>query len=58
MKKTKQWFKANEVSLNIKKIKHAVIHNNSSKEEIALKLPDLKIENLNIERNSSKTFWE
>ena len=42
--------------MNIKKTKHTLFHKNSSKDDIPLKLPDLKIENLNIERNSSIKF--
>ena len=50
-KKIEQWFKANKLSLNIKKTKHTLFHKNSSKDDIPLKLPDLKIENLNMREN-------
>ena len=42
--------------MNIKKIRYTLFHKNSSKDDIPLKLPDLKIENLNIVRNSSIKF--
>ena len=53
LEKIEQWFKANRLSLNIKKTKYTSFHKNSSNDDISLKLPDLKIEDLNIERNSS-----
>ena len=42
--------------MNIKKTRYTLFHKNSSKDDIPLKLPDLKIENLNIVRNSSIKF--
>ena len=48
IKKIEQWFKANKLSLNIKKTKCPLFNKNSSKDDIPLKLPYLKIENLYI----------
>lgn len=42
--------------MNIKKVKYALFHKSSSKSDILLKLSDLKIENLNIDNNSSIKF--
>ena len=49
--KIEQWFKANKRSLNLQKTKYTLFHKNYSKDDIPLKIPDLKIENLNIVRN-------
>ena len=38
-----EWFKANRLSLNIKKNKYTFFHKNSVKDNIPLKLPELKI---------------
>ena len=40
-----EWFKANRLSLNIKKTKYTFFHKNSVKDNIPLKLPGLKITN-------------
>ena len=57
LEKIEQWFKSNQLSLlNIKKTKYTLLHKHSSKNDIPLKLPDLKIKNLNIERNSLIEF--
>ena len=48
-----QWFKANKLSLNFKKIKYTFFHKNSSKGDISLKLAKLKIANKTIERKKS-----
>ena len=47
-----QWVKANKLSLSIVKAKHTLFHKNSSYNDLQLKHPDLKIENVNKERNS------
>ena len=49
--KIEQWFKANKRSSNLQKTKYTLFHKNYSKDDIPLKIPDLKIENLNIVRN-------
>ena len=49
-------FTANKLSLNINKIKYTLVHKKCFKDDITLKLPELKIEILNIERSSSITF--
>ena len=45
-----EWFKANRLSLNIKKTKYTLFHKNSVKDNIPLKLPELKIADRAIER--------
>ena len=42
--------------MNIKKTKYTLFHKNYSKDYIPLKLLDLKIGNVDIERSSSKKF--
>ena len=37
-----KWFKANKLSLNVKKTKYTFFHKNSIKDDIPLKLPALK----------------
>ena len=50
-----QWFKANKLSLNIKKTKYTSFHKKSTKTEI-YGIRDLKIGSKNIEKTSSITF--
>ena len=38
-----EWFKANKLSLNIKKTNYNLFRENSTKDDLLLKLPDLKI---------------
>ena len=45
-------------SLNVKKTKYTLFHDNSSRDDTPLKLPDLKIENLINEKNSSIKFLQ
>ena len=56
LEKISQWFKANKLSINIKKTKFTLFHKNSFKDETPLKLPALMIGNNNIERKSSIKF--
>ena len=51
-----QWFKANKLSVNIKKTKFTLFHKNSSKNDIPVKLPALMVGSNNIERTSSIKF--
>ena len=51
-----EWFKANRLSLNIKKTKYTFFHKNSVKDNIPLKLPELKIANRAIERTHAIKF--
>ena len=51
-----QWFKANKLSLNIKKTKYTLFHKKSAKNEIS-GIPDLKIGSKNIEKTSSKNIF-
>ena len=44
------WFKANKLYLNNEKSKYTLFHKNSSKDDLLLKLPDLKTANNRIER--------
>ena len=53
LEKTSKWFKANKLSINIKKTKFILFHQFSFKDEISLKLPVLMIGTNNIARKSS-----
>ena len=57
LEKISQWFKANKLSINIKKTKFTLFHKNSFKYEIPLKRPALMTGNNTIERKSSIRFW-
>ena len=50
-----RWFKANKLSLNIKKTKYILFHKNSAKNEIS-GIPDLKTGRKNMEKTSSIKF--
>ena len=50
-----QWFKANKLSLNIKKTKYTLFHKKSAKNKIS-GIPDLKIGSKNTEKTSSIKF--
>ena len=56
LEKVSQWFKANKLSINIKKTKFTLFHKNSSKDDIPVKLPALMVDSNNIERKSSIKF--
>ena len=51
--KISEWFKANKLSLNIKKTIYTLFHKNSTKNDLPLKLPDLKIVNSVLKRQAS-----
>ena len=51
-----EWFKANKLSLNVKKRKYTFFHKNSIKDDIPLKLPALKIADREIERTNAIKF--
>ena len=53
LEKISQWFKANKLSINIKKTKFTLFHKNSSKDDIPVKVPALMVCSNNIERTSS-----
>ena len=53
LKDISQWFRANELSLNIKKTKYTLSNKYSIKDKIPLKLPTLKIGNKVIEKAPS-----
>ena len=53
LEKIGDWFKANKLSLNNKKTKYTLFHKNSIKDDLPLKLPDLKIANNQIEKISN-----
>ena len=53
LEKISQWFKANKLSINIKKTKFTLSDKKSFKDEIPLKLPALMIGNNNIEIKST-----
>ena len=50
------WFNANKLSLNVKKIKFSFFHKSSKKDNIPLRLPNLNINGFTIERESSIKF--
>ena len=56
LQKLSDWLTANRLSLNIKKTKYTFFHENSVKDNIPLKLPDLHVYNKSIERKSSTKF--
>ena len=56
LEKISQWFKADKLSINIKKTKFTLFHKNSSKDDIPVKLPALMVGSNNIERTSSIKF--
>ena len=51
-----EWFKANRLSLNIKKTKYTFFHKNSVKYNMPLKLPGLKVADRAIERTNAINF--
>ena len=51
-----KWLKANRLSLNIKKNKYTFFNKNSVKDNIPLKLPELKIANRRIEKSNTTKF--
>ena len=50
LEKNSEWFKANKLSWNIKKTNYTLFHKNSTKDDLLLKLPDLKIVNSILKR--------
>ena len=54
--KCKLWFIANRLSLNVEKTKYTLFHKKPVRDNIPLKLPDLKIANNSIERTTSIKF--
>ena len=56
LQKLGHWFTSYKLSLNIKKTKYTFFHENSVKDSIPLKLPDLHIFDKTIERTSSIKF--
>ena len=49
-------FKANKLSLNIKKTNYTLFHKSSTKNDLPLKLPDLKIVNNVLKKQTSVKF--
>ena len=56
LEKISERFKANKLSLNIKKTNYTLFHKNSTKDDLPLKLPDLKIVNNVLKRQASIKF--
>ena len=56
LEKISEWFKANKLSLNMKKTNYTLFHKSSTKDELTLKLPDLKIVNKVLKRQASIKF--
>ena len=57
LNKLGEWFKTNKTSFNIEKAKYTFSHKNSVKDDIPLKLPELKIANWAMERTNAITFF-
>ena len=57
MEKVSQWFKANKLSINIKKTKFILFHKIFFKDNIPVKLTALMIGSNNIERASSIKYF-
>ena len=51
----KDWFKANKLSLNVEKTKYSFFHKPSKKDDIPLRLPQLIINNCEIQRKESSS---
>ena len=56
MEKISEWFKTNKLSLNIKKTNYTLFHKNSTKDDLPLKLTDVKIVNNVLKRQTSIKF--
>ena len=56
LKNISQWFRANKLSLNIKKTKYTLFHEYSIKDKIPLKLPTLEVGNKVKEKTPSIKF--
>ena len=56
LEKISEWFKADKLSLNIKKANYTLLHKNITKDDLLLKLPDLKIVNSVLKRQASIKF--
>ena len=56
MIKTKKWFSANKVLLNVENTKFSLFHKSNKEYSISLSLPKLKINNHNIERVNVMKF--
>ena len=52
----KDWFTANKLSLNVGKTKYSFFHKPSRKHDISLRLPKLKTNNYEIQREESIKF--
>ena len=52
------WFNTNKLSLNFKKTKYSFFHKSSNKDNVLLQLPNLNINGLTVERESSVKFQE
>ena len=56
LEKISEWFKTNKLSLNIKKTNYTLFHKNSTKDELPLKIPDLKTVNSVLKRQTLLNF--
>ena len=56
LEKISEWFKANKLSLNVKKTNYTLFHKSSSKDYLNLKLPELKTVNGVLKRQISVKF--
>ena len=56
LEKISEWFKANKLSLNVKKTNYTLFHKSISKDYLNLKLPELKTVNSVLKRQISVKF--
>ena len=56
LEKISEWFKANKLSLNVKKTNYTLFHKSSSKDYLNLKLLELKTVNSVLKRQISVKF--
>ena len=56
LEKISEWFKTNKLSLNIEKTNYTLFHKNSTKDDLPLKIPDLKTVNSVLKRQTLLNF--
>ena len=56
LRKLDEWFRANKLSLNVKKTKYSLFHKPKSKDSLPLKLPDIAINNIKLQRENNVKF--
>ena len=58
LEKICEWFRANKLTLNVRKTNYTLFHKNSTKDKLPLKMPELIIGNSITKRKSSVKFLE